>query len=122
MARPRKPIDWTEFDKLCFIQCTQLEISAWFHCSVDTIERAVLREKKMGFAEYYDQKKGHGKISLRRRMFETASKGNPTMQIWLSKQYFGMSDKQEIKSDIKIEEINKKSDVELLEEIKKLVG
>lgn len=93
MARPRKEIDWVEFDKLCGIQCTQAEISAWFECSVDTIERAVKREFGMGFAEYFRQKSVPGKISLRRQMFQLAIKGDKTMLIWLSKQHLGYSER-----------------------------
>lgn len=93
-GRPLIGIDWEEFDKLCYMQCTLVEIADWFQCSVDTIERAVIREKKLGFAEYYKKKSCAGKISLRRSMFNKATtEGNVTMMIWLSKQYLGMSDK-----------------------------
>lgn len=87
MARPRKEINWDEFDKLCAIQCTQVEIANWFECSVDTIERAVKRTHKVGFAEYYIQKADKGKISLRRQQWQLALKGDKTMLIWLGKQH-----------------------------------
>ena len=92
-------IDWTEFDKLCEIQCTMFEIAGWFRCSEDTIERAVRREKGMKFADYYEQKKGTGRVSLRRLLFRKAQEGNPAILIWLSKQHLGMSDKLEQKVD-----------------------
>jgi hypothetical protein len=91
-VRPRKKIDWEQFDKLCGLQCTQVEIASWFDCSVDTIERAVKREKKTSFADYYDLKRGKGRISLRRRQWEVAMQGNVSMLIWLGKQYLGQSD------------------------------
>ena len=91
MARPRIIVDWEHFDKLCAIQCTLVEIAEWFNCSVDTIERAVKREKKMGFAEYYKIKSSRGKISLRRQQFKLAEK-YPVMAIWLGKQYLGQAD------------------------------
>ncbi len=94
-GRPLIPINWQEFDKLCNIHCTLVEISEWFDCSEDTIERAVKREKGMTFAEYFKRKSGRGKISLRRKMFETALSGNVTMQIWLSKNTLGYRDKIE---------------------------
>lgn len=91
MARPRIKIDWEQFDKLCAIQCTLVEIAEWFGCSIDTIERAVKREKSMGFAEYYKIKSSRGKISLRRQQFKLAEK-YPVMAIWLGKQYLGQAD------------------------------
>ena len=95
MARPRKQIDWEEFDKLCMIQATQGEIAAWFDCTVDTIENAVKREHKVRFSEYFAQKRGKGKISLRRKQFQVALSGNVTMLIWLGKQLLGQRDKHE---------------------------
>lgn len=86
-------INWVEFDKLCVMQCSLIEIASWFECSPDTIERSVLREKKMKFADYFEQKRGKGKIALRRKMFDMAQNGNVTLLIWLSKQYLDMKDK-----------------------------
>ena len=99
MARPRKHIDWEQFDKLCHIQCTLIEIACWFDCSIDTIENACKREKKMRFSEYYEQKAPKGRISLRRKMYEMALSGDRVMLIWLSKQYMGMSEKQDIRQE-----------------------
>jgi hypothetical protein len=39
---------------------------------------------------------GEGRASLRRRQFKAANDGNPTMLIWLGKQYLGQADKQEV--------------------------
>lgn len=94
-GRPIIEIDWEEMDKLCGMQCTLGEISAWFNCSEDTIERACKREKKVGFAEYFKQKREKGCISLRRKQFEVAMSGNVTMLIFLGKQYLQQSDKVE---------------------------
>jgi hypothetical protein len=95
MARPRIEIDWDQFDKLCAIQATLTDIAAWFSCSVDTIERAVKREQKMSFAEYFAIKRGRGKIGLRRKQYEVAMAGNVPMLIWLGKQYLDQSEKQQ---------------------------
>lgn len=99
MARPRIEINWEEFDKLCGMLCTQEEIAAWFQCSVDTIDKALHREKDMGFTEYFKMKSAMGKMSLRRTQFELAVKDkHPTMLIWLGKQHLGQTDKQEVDS------------------------
>lgn len=96
MARPRKEINQDEFEKLCHIQCTLVEISEWFDCSEDTIERWVKRTYLHGFAEIFKKKSSRGKISLRRKMFDLAFSGNVTMCIWLSKQHLGMKEKYEM--------------------------
>lgn len=95
VGRPLIEINWEQFDKLCSIQCSQREIASWFDCSVDTIDRAVKRVKGMNFAEYFEQKRGKGKIALRRKQYEVANGGNVTMLIWLGKQYLNQSEKQE---------------------------
>lgn len=130
MSRPRTEINWEEFDKLCAIQSTRREVACWFECSEDTIERACEREKGMGFAAYFDEKAGSGKISLRRKQFELAMSGDRVMLIWLGKQYLGQADKldQSINMDLarKAEEYAAMSREELLrlhrEEVKRLEG
>lgn len=101
---PRTQINWEDFEKLCSLHCTLTEIAEWFGCSEDTVQRMVKRHYKDNFAAIYKRKSGKGKISLRRKMFETALKGNVTMMIWLSKQTLGYADrieeKQEVKSEI----------------------
>lgn len=93
-------IDEKEFERLCFIQCTQQEIADWFRVSPDTIDRWCKLHYRANFAEIFAQKRGNGKISLRRQMFQNATANNNTvMQIWLSKQYLGMADKQEVKQE-----------------------
>lgn len=91
-------IDWVQLDKLCFMQCTASEIASWFDCSVDTIERAVMREHKVKWAEYFDKKRQKGHISLRRKQMQVAESGNVSMLIWLGKQYLGQTEKVEQKS------------------------
>ena len=100
-GRPRVEIDWIEFDKLCKIQCTLIEIADWFKCSIDTIENHCKSEKKVLFSEYYKKKSTGGKISLRRAQFKAANGGNITMLIWLGKQYLGQRDKHEEVSSLK---------------------
>ena len=50
----------------------------------------------MTFADYYKQKKGHGKIAIRRKQFQTAMEGNVSMLIWLGKNWLDQSDKQDV--------------------------
>lgn len=103
MGRPRIEIDFKELDKLCALQCTQEEIAGWFECSIDTIEARIKETHGMTFPEYFAQRRSGGKISLRRKQYETAMSGNPTMLIWLGKQYLNQSDKQD--SNVTLQEI-----------------
>lgn len=95
VGRPPINIDWKEFDKLCAIHCTLAEIADFFDCSEDTIERRVLEDKKINFAEYYKKKTSGGKRALRRVQLEKALNGNTTMMIWMGKQLLGQTEKQE---------------------------
>ena len=95
LGAPKKEIRWEEFDKLCALQCTLLEIASWFNCSDDTIENRVKEVHGIRFSEYFKQKAGVGKISLRRIQWKMAE-NNPTMALWLGKQYLNQKEKQEI--------------------------
>lgn len=101
-GRPKLPdIDWNEFENLCKIQCTVPEISSYFDMSDDTLQRKVLEHYGVGFAVVFAQKKGKGKVSLRRRQIQAALAGDKTMMVWLGKNYLDQTDKQEIKQEIK---------------------
>lgn len=86
MARPRKEIDQKQFENLCGLQCTLEEICGWFGCCTDTLEAWCKRTYKQDFSEVFRQKRGLGKISLRRSQWRLAEK-NANMAIWLGKQY-----------------------------------
>jgi AraC-like DNA-binding protein len=89
-------IDLGQLDKLCAIQCTKFEVACFFECSEDTIERRIKEKTGMTFSQYFEMKRGRGKIALRRMQMQTAEKGNVTMLIWLGKQYLGQTDKNEL--------------------------
>ena len=91
MARPRKEIDRTEFEKLCGLQCTKEEICGWFDVTDKTLDSWCKREYKRGFSDVFAEKRDAGKISLRRAQFHLAET-NATMAIWLGKQYLGQRD------------------------------
>lgn len=104
---PRKPkpasssekveIDWEQFDKLCEIQATHEEIAGWFNCNRETIRHKVKKKYGVSFSDYYRMKRAPGRVSLRRRQYQSAVvEGNPAMLIWLGKQYLYQADKKEI--------------------------
>lgn len=95
-GRPRIAIDQSVFEDLCAMQCTLSEISGWFRCSEDTIERWCKRTYKQGFAEVFRQKRQLGYVSLRRKSFQMAMDGNTTMMIFLLKNHLHMTDSVQI--------------------------
>jgi hypothetical protein len=100
-GRPRKKIDQEQFEKLCKLQCTIDEFCCYFDCNTDTLEKWCKKTYKMNFSEVFRIKKGSGKISLRRKQFEVALSGNPTMLIWLGRNMLGQTDKIDLSIDSK---------------------
>ena len=91
MARPKKQIDRTQFEKLCALQCTLNEMAGFFECSNKTLERWCNDEYKKPFSEIFDEKRTLGKIALRRIQWRLAEK-SPQMAIFLGKNYLGQKD------------------------------
>ena len=85
MPRARKEVDLDMLVKLAAIGHTQKECATLLDCSPDTLERNYKETMAWG--------RSHRDASLRRKQFEIALAGNPTMLIWLGKQYLGQSDK-----------------------------
>ena len=100
MARPKKEIDQKQFENLCGLQCTLEEICGWFDVTDKTLDSWCKRTYNASFSEVFKQKRGNGKISLRRMQWRLAEK-NATMAIWLGQQYLDQRDivEQNITSD-----------------------
>ena len=92
-GRPQVAIDWSQFDKLCEIQCSKESIGHFFGCSIRTVERAVKREKKMTFDDYFRQKRECGRMALRQKLFELGLQGKVPILIFVAKNWLGMSDR-----------------------------
>lgn len=89
MARPLLELDTNLIEKLASIQCSKVEIASIMGCSVDTLDNR--------YSENVSKGREQGKMTLRRKMYESAMGGNAVMMIFLSKNYLGMSDKVETK-------------------------
>ncbi len=85
MARPRVELDRAEIQKLAFEGAFNTEIAEYFGVDRDTIADNYSAELTKGRLER--------KMKLRRSQFRAAEQGNPTMLIWLGKQYLGQSDR-----------------------------
>ena len=102
-GRPTKPIDYTKLDAMCAIHCTGEECAAILDMSYEHLNNQLKRDGNGGFLDYFKLKGANGKMSLRRKQYDQAMSGNPTMLIWLGKQWLNQTDK--------IEELNKESGV-----------
>ena len=104
MPRPLKEIDAKQFEKLCGLQCTKLEICGWFDITDKTLESWCKRTYGKGFSETFEEKRAAGKISLRRAQYELALKGNATMLIWLGRNYLGQSEDVTVKANVALDD------------------
>lgn len=95
MGRPRKEINQKQFEQACAMQCTEEEICAFFDCCEDTLNSWCKRTYKKTFSEVLKEKRSVGKMSLRRSQWRLAET-NPTLSIWLGKQYLGQRDNKDI--------------------------
>jgi hypothetical protein len=95
ITKPLHQLDYKKLDAMCAIHCTGEECAAILGIDYDTLNRALKRDGKKGFAEYFAQKGSNGKMSLRRKQYDLAIAGNSTMLIWLGKQWLGQVDKTE---------------------------
>lgn len=101
MGRPRKEIDKDQFEKLCYLQCTLVEIASFFACSEDTIENWCKRTYQdetgnpLTFSEVYKIHSAGGKISIRRWQFKMAEH-NPSMAMFLGKVLLGQRETMDV--------------------------
>ncbi len=119
-GRPRKELDVKLFETLCLYQCTQEEIAAKLEMDAETLSRRVKEVYGKRFVDVFKEKKQAGKISLRASQFQKAIKEkNPTMQIWLGKQYLGQTDKVDASIRLQRPAIIKKlnGEVEILDKV-----
>lgn len=98
-GRPRIEIDYLKLDQLCAIQCTGEECAAVLGISYEHLNNTLKRDGNGGFLDYFAQKSLFGKASLRRTQYKTAESGNPTMLIWLGKQWLGQKEPDKIEYD-----------------------
>lgn len=97
----RPKTQWTDeqfrqFEALCQIQCTKGEICSVMGTSDKTLDRIINERYSESFSDVYKKYSANGKASLRRWQFDSARKGNATMQIWLGRQYLGQTEHHEI--------------------------
>lgn len=106
MGRPKVNISQRDFEQLCGLQCTMLEICDFFDVSDKTLQAWCKRTYKAHFSEVFKRKRGKGKISLRRAQFRLAEKSAP-MAIFLGKVYLGQREDESKDEEIlaKLDEV-----------------
>jgi len=88
MGRPKLELDEAEMERLAKAQCSNVRIAAAVGCDEGTLRGR--------FSELLTRWRNLGKINLEVAMMQKALDGNVPMQIHLSKQYLGHSDRARI--------------------------
>ena len=86
---------WKDFEQLCALQCTKIEITEWLNIDDQTLDRLIKEKYKTSFSEIYRTKRSKGFTSLRRSNFKL-SQNSAAMAIFLSKNYLMLKDKTEV--------------------------
>jgi hypothetical protein len=107
-GRPVKVIDYDLVEKLANIFCTQEEISVIVNVSLSSLQH---NEK---FLQVFRKGRENAKSSLRRMQFKLALT-NPSMAIFLGKNYLGQSDKQDIEYTFVNKEQSEKDILQIFE-------
>jgi hypothetical protein len=94
MGRPEIPIDWHAAESAANLHATGEELAAMFQCSYATLERRIRSQYNMTFGEWYAIHSTKGKLSLRRKQYEVAMKGNTTLLCHLGTHWLDQHDKQ----------------------------
>lgn len=111
VGRPPKEFDQKNFESLCQIQCTEEEICQFFSCSEKTLNKWCREKYGANFSQVFRDKRGVGKISLRRAQFQAAINGNASLLIWLGKQYLGQSESAGTEEQKEIEDLTPVSEM-----------
>jgi len=80
----RRIVNPDDVYKLAALGCNTLEIARWFDVNKDTLQ--------YHFADIIEKGREDLKHNLRRAMLKNAMGGNAALQIFLAKNYLGMSD------------------------------
>ena len=122
-GRPPMEIDYKLAFELARIQCTDTECAAVLGFSSGGFAERKKRDEELQSA--LKNGREDGKMSLRRQQWNLAKQGNPTMCIWLGKQYLGQTDKSDVVTedrtprgelaDKSIDELEKMADLKVVE-------
>jgi hypothetical protein len=117
-GRPKAEIDWKRVDQMLMAQCDGVSICATLGIDDNTLYRACMRDHKIGFGIYSQQKRARGVSHAKEVFYKQAwvdkdVDGQTTKQIFWLKNHAGMADKVEQKTEHS-GEINTASRVEIV--------
>ena len=90
-GRPRLILDREQIARMASIQCSVKEIATVMGCSEKTIYD--------NYGDSVAQGRAMGKVSLRRKQWDVANEGNPTMLVWLGKNWLDQTDAKQTDAD-----------------------
>lgn len=93
-GRPKAKLDVEMIEKLAKIHCTPREIG--YIMGVD--HRTIVKHH----SDLLEKAKSLGKMNIRRKQFEVAMSGNPTMLIWVGKNWLSQSESPISDDDAKV--------------------
>lgn len=118
-GRPKKVINKRQFEALCSMQCTQVEICNVLGVSDKPLNRWCRETYGVTFKEIYKELRALGLSSLRRNQWKMAETV-PSMAIWLGKQFLNQYENPEMieikKKELAIKEKELEIKLKLLEE------
>lgn len=85
---------WKTFERLCSLPpvITNEDVAWTMGVSVDTCERRIRDHEDLTFAEFRDKRQGVFRTRLLAKQYQIAMRGNPTLLIWLGKNYLEQKD------------------------------
>lgn len=94
-------IDWETARGLCQIMCTNEEIASVLGVCYNTLNAHCKKKFNRTIGEWADLHRDKAKASIRRAQYKSAVEMlNPTLLIWLGKQYLDQTDKQDVSHKI----------------------
>ena len=103
-GRPPKDVDFTLFEQLCAIHCTQSEIASMLRINLDVLITKIEKQYNRNFQDVVNSFQETGKCSLRRSQFSLAKK-NAAAMIWCSKHYLKQQDIKTIEGIESVDDI-----------------
>lgn len=107
-GRPKANIDWEYIGRLGEAGASCNGIAAVVGVDEKTLRNRCESDHNCHFSEFLRQKKAKGDEHLRDKQYEVAMTGNVPMLIWVGKNRLGQSDKQEVSTDPRINDLKSK--------------
>jgi hypothetical protein len=99
MARPKAKIEWDRVGQMLEAGCSGVGIAGVLGIDEATLRKRCLKDLKISFSEFSQQKKAKGDDLIRLKQFDLAMKGDKTLLIWLGKQRLEQAERQDQKHE-----------------------